>query len=233
MTTLRLRPEDPADTGAIRRVLAAAFARPDVATPPEVRLVEELRGGDAWLPELAMVAEYGGEIVGYALLTRVTVCSAAASVTARPGGSAPTAGSAPAGGGVPAGDGALTAGSALAGGSTRTGGGVPARVGGSVPALALGPVAVAPHRQRIGLGTAVVQAALDAATELDERLVVVLGDPAYYRRFGFSRADRMGLTSPWSGLGEPWQALLLPPTDSGEPPTPHGEVLFPPPWSKV
>ncbi|MEV6811655.1 N-acetyltransferase [Micromonospora sp. NPDC051296] len=181
MTTLRLRPEDPADTGAVRRVLAAAFARPDVAIPPEVRLVDELRGSDAWLPELAMVAEYGGEIVGYALLTRVVVCSD----------------------------------------------------GGSAAALALGPVAVAPHRQRIGLGSAVVQAAVEAATELGERLVVVLGDPAYYRRFGFSRADRLGLTSPWSGLGEPWQALVLPPSASGEPAPPQGEVLFPPPWSKV
>nr|WP_230417142.1 N-acetyltransferase [Micromonospora tarapacensis] len=178
---MRLRPEDPADTGAIRRVLAAAFARPDVAVPPEVRLVDELRGSDAWLAELAMVAEYGGEIVGYALLTRVVVCSD----------------------------------------------------GRNVPALVLGPVAVAPHRQRIGLGASVVQAALEAATELGERLVVVLGDPAYYRRFGFTRADRLGLTSPWSGLGEPWQALVLPPTVSGGPPTPRGEVVFPPPWSKV
>lgn len=75
MTTLRLRPEDPADTGPVRRVLAAAFARPDVTTPPEVVLVDELRGSDAWIPELAMVAEYGGEVVGYALLTRVRVKS--------------------------------------------------------------------------------------------------------------------------------------------------------------
>ncbi|MEH1101023.1 GNAT family N-acetyltransferase [Micromonospora sp. CPCC 205561] len=181
VTTLRLRPENPADAGAVRRVLAAAFARPDVATPPEVALVEELRESDAWLPELAMVAEYGGEVVGYALLTRVRVRS-----------------------------------------DEHT-----------APALALGPVAVAPHRQRIGLGAAVVQAALDAATELDERLVVVLGAPAYYHRFGFGRADRLGLTSPWSGLGDPWQALALPPTVSGEGPPPRGEVLFPPPWSKV
>ncbi len=180
MTTLRLRPEDPADEGPVARVLAAAFARPDVAMPPEVALVDELRHSEAWIPELAMVAEYGGEVVGYALLTRVRV---------------------------------------------RTD-------GDSYPALALGPVAVAPYRQRIGHGTAVVQAALDAATELEERLVVVLGDPAFYRRFGFGRADRMGLTSPWSGLGEPWQALVLPPSNSDEPPPP-GEVIFPSPWSKV
>lgn len=162
-------------------VLAAAFARPDAAVPGEVGLVEELRDSDAWIPELAMVAEYGGEVVGYALLSRVFVRSD----------------------------------------DHRA------------PALALGPVAVAPHRQRVGHGTAAVQAALDAATELGERLVVVLGDPGYYRRFGFSRADRMGLTSPWSGLGEPWQALVLPPSVSGEGPPPRGEVLFPAPWSRV
>ncbi|NES17154.1 MULTISPECIES: GNAT family N-acetyltransferase [Micromonospora] len=181
MTTLRLRPEDPADEGPVARVLAAAFARPDVATPPEVALVDELRHSDAWIPELAMIAEYGGEVVGYALLTRVRVC------TER----------------------------------------------GSYPALALGPVAVAPHRQRIGHGTAVVQAALDGATELGERLVVVLGDPAFYRRFGFGPADRLGLTSPWCGLGEPWQARVLPPATSDEAPPAPGEVIFPPPWSKV
>ncbi|MFU8851321.1 GNAT family N-acetyltransferase [Micromonospora sp. SL1-18] len=181
MTTLRLRPEDPADEELVARVLAGAFARPDVATPPEVGLVDELRHSDAWIPELAMVAEYGGEVVGYALLTRVRV---------------------------------LTDDSAY-------------------PALALGPVAVSPHRRRIGHGTAVVQAALDAATELGERLVVVLGDPTFYRRFGFSRADRMGLTSPWSGLGDPWQALVLPPSVGDEVSPPSGEVVFPPPWSKV
>ncbi|TDC37631.1 N-acetyltransferase [Micromonospora sp. KC213] len=181
MTTLRLRPEDPADTFAVRRVLTAAFARPDGTTPGEVTLVEELRGSAAWIPELAMVAEYGGEVVGYALLSRVHVASDAV----------------------------------------------------RWPALVLGPVGVAPHRQRVGHGAAVVQAALDAATELGERLVVVLGDPAYYRRFGFGPADRLGLTSPWSGLGEPWQALVLPPDVSGEPPPPSGEVVFPPPWSRV
>lgn len=178
MTTLRLRPEEPADAAPVRRALAGAFARPDVPLPPEVTLVEELRHSDAWIPELAMVAEYGGEVVGYALLSRVYV---------EPG---------------------------------------------HFPALALGPVGVTPHRQRIGVGVAVVQAALDAATELGERLVVVLGDPAYYRRFGFDRADRLGLTSPWSGLGEPWQALVLPATDDG-PSIPRGEVMFPAAWSRV
>lgn len=179
VTTLRLRPEQPADVEPVRRVLAAAFARPDVAMPPEVRLVDALRGSAAWLPELAMVAEWGGEVVGYALLSRVHV---------RPGG---------------------------------------------WPALALGPVAVAPHRQRIGHGTAVVQAVLDAAAELDERLVVVLGDPGFYRRFGFEPAARLGLSSPWSGLGDPWQAFVLPDDGDVSASIPSGEVEYPQPWSQV
>jgi len=179
VTTLRLRPEGPADAAPIRQVLAAAFARPDARRPPEVGLVEDLRAGDAWLPGLSMVGESGGEIVGYALLSRVRV--------------RPTA----------------------------------------VPALALGPVAVAPHRQRIGHGTAVVQAVLDAAREFDEELVVVLGAPAFYRRFGFVPARRFGLTSPWSGLGDPWQALPLTPAGPDGPAVRPGEVLFPTPWGQV
>ncbi|MFC7547108.1 GNAT family N-acetyltransferase [Plantactinospora sp. GCM10030261] len=179
MTTVRLRSEQPADGAGIRRVLGDAFGRPDAATPAEVRLVEALRGSTAWLPELSMVAEAAGEIVGYALLSRVTV---------EPSGT---------------------------------------------PALALGPVAVRPDRQGLGYGTDVVEAVLDAATELGESLVVVLGSPAYYRRFGFQPAVRLGLTSPWSGLGSPWQALVLP-TDTGDAPAPPpGEVSFPAPWSLV
>ncbi|HEY0698258.1 MAG TPA: N-acetyltransferase [Micromonospora sp.] len=111
---------------------------------------------------------------------------------------------------------------------------------GRYPALVLGPVAVAPRRHGQGVGTAVVQAALYAAAELGERLVLVLGNPAWYRRFGFVPAARFGLTSPWSGLGDPWQALVLPsgsgtpsPTGSARSSPPAGEVVFPSPWSLV
>src|SRR4051812_28411933 len=55
---------------------------------------------------------------------------------------------------------------------------------GAEEGLALGPVAVAPERQKQGLGATVVRDVLRRATEARERLVLVLGDPAYYRRFG-------------------------------------------------
>jgi putative acetyltransferase len=100
-------------------------------------------------------------------------------------------------------------------------------------ALALGPVAVLPAQHGLGYGTDVVQAGLDAAAELGERLVLVLGDPTYYRRFGFRPAAPLGLTSPWSGLGDLWQALALPADVSGAPPVPRGEVSYPAPWAAI
>lgn len=66
---------------------------------------------------------------------------------------------------------------------------------GDQPALALAPLAAAPRAQRLGIGAALVRAAIDTAGGLP---VVVLGDPDYYRRFGFRPAD---LASPHAGPG--------------------------------
>lgn len=49
----------------------------------------------------------------------------------------------------------------------------------------LGPVSVDPARQRQGLGQALIRAGLDRLGGLDAAGCVVLGDPGYYRRFGF------------------------------------------------
>jgi putative acetyltransferase len=49
----------------------------------------------------------------------------------------------------------------------------------------LAPVAVAPERQRAGIGLALVEAGLAEIRALGAAGCVVLGDPAYYRRFGF------------------------------------------------
>ena len=65
---------------------------------------------------------------------------------------------------------------------------------GGVPALALAPCAVLPEFQRRGAGSAAITAALDAARELGESFVVVLGHPGYYPRFGFKRASGYGIS---------------------------------------
>jgi putative acetyltransferase len=54
----------------------------------------------------------------------------------------------------------------------------------AVPVLGLGPLTVRPDRQRRGAGSALMHAILGAAEALGEPLVALLGDPAYYRRFG-------------------------------------------------
>jgi putative acetyltransferase len=50
----------------------------------------------------------------------------------------------------------------------------------------LGPVSVVPDRQRHGIGSALIEAGLARLREQGENGCVVLGDPAYYRRFGFA-----------------------------------------------
>jgi len=49
----------------------------------------------------------------------------------------------------------------------------------------LGPVAVVPDRQRHGIGGALIEAGLAVLRVRGSRGCVVLGEPAYYRRFGF------------------------------------------------
>ncbi|WP_030338187.1 GNAT family N-acetyltransferase [Streptomyces sp. NRRL S-1022] len=65
---------------------------------------------------------------------------------------------------------------------------------GTTPALCLAPCAVRPEHQRTGAGSAAIRAALGAARSLGERHVVVLGHPAYYPRFGFTRASDHGIS---------------------------------------
>jgi putative acetyltransferase len=71
-----------------------------------------------------------------------------------------------------------------------------ATVDGLQRVLSLAPVAVEPAHQRQGVGTALIRAAIDAAEAREEPLVVVLGHPWYYPRFGFEPAFRSGIESP-------------------------------------
>ncbi len=66
-------------------------------------------------------------------------------------------------------------------------------VSAALPAVALAPVAVHPAMQSRGIGGALIRAALQ---RFPDTTIVVLGDPAYYARFGFTYAD---LASPYAG----------------------------------
>jgi putative acetyltransferase len=70
---------------------------------------------------------------------------------------------------------------------------------GTVPALALAPVAVLPACQRQGIGSQLIRRGLDACRDQGDRIVIVLGHPDFYRRFGFSSELARALDSPFSG----------------------------------
>jgi putative acetyltransferase len=79
----------------------------------------------------------------------------------------------------------------------------------ATPALGLGPLSVHPDHQRRGIGQALMHAVLGAADALDEPLVVLLGDPAYYHRFGFRPAHEFGITPPVPQWAPHFQARPL------------------------
>ncbi len=65
----------------------------------------------------------------------------------------------------------------------------------SAPGLGgLGPVGVLPERQGQGIGGELVRAALAGARDLGWQAVFLVGDPAYYVRFGFELAAPRGFT---------------------------------------
>ncbi|MGO9959023.1 MAG: GNAT family N-acetyltransferase [Solirubrobacteraceae bacterium] len=77
------------------------------------------------------------------------------------------------------------------------------------PALGLGPISVLPNHQRAGIGHALMHAVLAAAEAIDEPLVCVLGDPVFYRRFGFAAALQLGILARDPDWGSSFQARRL------------------------
>ncbi|MER5425412.1 GNAT family N-acetyltransferase [Streptosporangium roseum] len=97
---------------------------------------------------------------------------------------------------------------------------------GDVPALALGPCAVLPRHQRQGAGSAAIRAGLGAARDMGENLVLVLGHPEYYPRFGFTRASSYGIHPSFEVPDEAMMALVFDDTV----PAPGGTIVYPAPF---
>ncbi|MRS11881.1 MAG: N-acetyltransferase [Actinobacteria bacterium] len=78
------------------------------------------------------------------------------------------------------------------------------------PLLNLAPLAVLPERQREGIGSTLVEAAIALARESGEVGMLVFGDPKLYGRFGFVPAATCGIRTPHPAEPEwGWQVLEL------------------------
>jgi putative acetyltransferase len=74
--------------------------------------------------------------------------------------------------------------------------------------VGLAPVAVLPDDQGRGIGSRLIRDGLAACERAGYGFVVVLGEPAFYRRFGFDRADRRGIGNEY-GAEEAFMVLEL------------------------
>lgn len=78
-----------------------------------------------------------------------------------------------------------------------------------IPAVSLAPVAVLPAHQSQGIGADLIRTGLQTLRAMGEQIVIVLGNPAYYSRFGFSASAAARLSSPFPP--EAFMALELVP----------------------
>jgi putative acetyltransferase len=77
------------------------------------------------------------------------------------------------------------------------------------PVVAVGPIGVLPDHQGTGIGSALMEALLAVADAADVPLIVLLGSPQYYSRFGFRPAEELGVISPQPEWGDAFQARPL------------------------
>ncbi len=100
----------------------------------------------------------------------------------------------------------------------------------SMSALALAPMAVHPDFQNQGIGSALVRLGLETSRELGHAVVVVIGHPGYYPRFGFTSARAKGLEVAFPVPDEAFLAIeLMPGSLHGV----KGTVVYPPAFEEA
>jgi putative acetyltransferase len=99
----------------------------------------------------------------------------------------------------------------------------------SLQVVALAPLAVIPQFQKRGIGSALVQAGLKKANAIKEALVIVLGHPHFYTRFGFEPSVNYKITSPFP---VPDDVFMVKPLQNYQEKY-QGKVVYPPAFLTV
>ena len=97
-------------------------------------------------------------------------------------------------------------------------------VPGTSRVLQVGPLAVVPSHQRQGIGSALMQETIRIADARGEPLLLIEGSPKYYGRFGFTRADAVGIEPPPEAHGP--QYFMIRPLGAYDP-TLRGRAVYP------
>jgi putative acetyltransferase len=90
--------------------------------------------------------------------------------------------------------------------------------------LQVGPLAVLPSHQRRGLGSALMEETIRIADARAEPLLLIEGNPKYYERFGFARADAAGIEPPPEAHGPQYLMIRL---LAGYDPAFRGRAIYP------
>ena len=101
---------------------------------------------------------------------------------------------------------------------------------GAVPAVALAPMAVHPEFQNQGIGSKLVREGLEQCRKLGHKIVIVVGHPNYYPRFGFASARAKGLEAPFP---VPDEAFMVKELEGGALDGTVGMVEYPPEFDGV
>jgi len=99
-----------------------------------------------------------------------------------------------------------------------------------IPALALAPMAVHPKFQNKGIGLKLVSRGLEDCQRLGHKIIIVIGHPEYYPRFGFLPARDKGLEVAFPVPDEAFMVLELVP---GVLDITQGEIIYPPEFQEM
>jgi putative acetyltransferase len=76
-------------------------------------------------------------------------------------------------------------------------------------AICLAPISVLPEYQRQGIGAQLIRSGLELCRRLGHEMVVLVGHPDYYPRFGFVPAKALGIECEFDVPDEAWMILEL------------------------
>jgi len=166
-----IRPELPGDAEAIADLTRRAFGGEE-----EVGIIEKVRNSEYFIPELSLVAESGGRIIGHIMFSYVNLIR-----FDRP----------------------------------------------AERILSLAPMSVDPDEQNMGTGSSLVWAGLEKAGKMGHRIVVVIGHPEFYPKFGFKPARALGFDI---GFEVPDEAFMVAGLQPGALLGAGGMVQYSPPF---